>query len=186
MPLRTNALLPSQSPQPISPSHFSKDHTHRQIKYLEQLLDSSLATVAVIQFLGNTLADVLTPRAYDTFKALYAFAALDAATSSTKPKWGGIPTLSTFADIGSDCIYSSNRSPPLPNSSLAVPRSGRIHVHLSVSVDLVILFSWVGLVAVSCLILRKDFYEVSDFLVKAKELYPNVKLIAVYLLISYL
>ena len=41
--LQTNTLPP---PQPISPSHLSGDHTH----HLEQLLDSSLATVAVIQF----------------------------------------------------------------------------------------------------------------------------------------
>ena len=68
--LQMNALSPPQSPQPISPSHLSGDHTHHNIKYLEQLLDSSLATVADIQFSGNTLADVLTPRAYNTFKAL--------------------------------------------------------------------------------------------------------------------
>jgi hypothetical protein len=66
--LQTNVLFLPQSPQPISPSHFSedRDHTQHNIKYLE-LLDSSLATAAVIQFSGNTLADVLTPRAYDTF-----------------------------------------------------------------------------------------------------------------------
>jgi hypothetical protein len=143
--LQTNVLSLTQSPQPISPSHFSGDNTHHNIKYLEQLLDSSLATVAVIQFSGNTLADVLTPRAYDTFKALYALAALDAAAASnplTKPN--------TFSDIGHDCPFSNNHSPPLPNSSLAVPRNGRIYI--SIPVDYVILFWWVGLAAVSLVV----------------------------------
>ena len=149
--LQTNPLSPPQSPQPIPPSHFSADHTHHIIKYLEQLLDSSLATAAVIQFSGNTLADVLTPRAYDTFKALYALAALDVPTSSTKPRGSKIPTRSTFSDIGNDCPYSSHFSPPLRNSSLAVPHTGKIHVHISFSVDYVFFFSWVGLAAVSCL-----------------------------------
>ena len=104
--LQTNALSLPQSPQPISPSHLSGDHTH--IKYLEQLLESSLATVAVIQFSGNTLGDVLTPRAYDTFKALYALAALDAPASSTKPRGIDLPTRPTLSDIGNDCPYSRN------------------------------------------------------------------------------
>ena len=135
--LQMNALPPPQYPQPISSSHFSGD-PHHNIKYLEQLLDSSLATAAVIQFSGSTLPDVLTPRAYDTFKALYALAALDAPTSSTnlKSKGSEIPTCSTSSDIGNDC---PNRSPPLPNSSLAVPRTGRIHI--SISVDYVMLLS---------------------------------------------
>ena len=157
MHLQTNALSPPQSPQPISPSHLSGDHTstHHNIEYLEQLLDSSLATVAVIQFSGNTLADVLTPRAYDTFKALYTLAALDVAAS--KPRWIEISTRSIFPEsskIGNDCLYSSNCSPPLPNSesSLGVPRTGRIHAHVSISVDCVILFSWAGLAAVSFLV----------------------------------
>ena len=144
--LETNALSPSQSPHPISPSHFSGDHTHHSVKYLEQLLDSSLATAAVIQFSGSTLADVLTPRAYDTFKALYALAALDAAASSTKPRGSEIPSRSTFSDIGNGCPYSSNRSHPFPNSSLAVPRNGRIYI--SISVDYVM---WAALAAVSFL-----------------------------------
>ena len=151
---QTNAHTLPQSLQPISPSHLSGDHTHHNIKYLEQLLDSSLATVSVIQFSGNTLADVLTPRAYDTFKALYALAALDApaSESSTKPRGSKIPNLTTFSDIGNDRPYSSSRSPPLPDSSLAVPRIGRMHVHVSISVDYVMLFSLAGLVAVSCLV----------------------------------
>jgi hypothetical protein len=143
--LQTDALSPPQSPQPISPSQFSGDHIHHHIKYLEQLLDSSLATVAVIQFSGNTLADVLTPRAYDTFKALYALATLDAPASSTKPRG------SEISDIGNDCPYC-NRSPPLPNSNLAVPRTGRIHISFSASVDYVVHFSWAGLAAVACLV----------------------------------
>ena len=137
--------LAPQSPQPISPSHISEDHTHHNIKYLEQLLESSLATIAVIQFSGNNLENVLTPRAYDTVKALYALAALDvpASESSTKPRGGVVPPSSTSSDIGNDCPYSSNRSPPLLNSSLVVPRTGR---------DYVMLLSGVGLAAVSCLV----------------------------------
>jgi hypothetical protein len=132
--LQTNALSPPQSPQPTSPTHVSRDHTHYHIKYLEQLLDSSLATVAVIQLSGNTLSDVLTPRAYETFKLLYALAALDAPASSTKPRGSEIPTRrSTFSDIGNDFPHSNNRSPPLPNSSLAVPRTGRLNISISVA-----------------------------------------------------
>ena len=154
--LQTNAPSesPPQSPQSISPSHFSGDHTtHHNIKYLEQLLDSSLATVAVIQFSGNTLADILTPRAYDTFKALYALADLDAQALSMSTTTSGSEIRSTFSDIGNDCPYSSYRSPPFPNSSLAVPRTGGIHISISLAVDHVMLFSWAGLVAVSYFVL---------------------------------
>ena len=157
--LQTNALSPGplQSPQPSSQSHISGDpghwHTHHNIKYLEQLLDSSLATVALIQISGSPLQDVLSPRAYNTFKALYALAALDAPTSSTKPEESEIPTSFIFSDIGNRCPYSCNRSPPLPNSTLVpVPRTGRIHVHVSISVAYVMLFSWAGLAAVSCVL----------------------------------
>ena len=151
---QTNALSPPQTPQPISPSHISGDHIHHNIKHLEQLLDSSLATVAVIQFSGNALPDVLTPRAYNTFKALCALVALDAAMSSTKPRGSEIPTRSTLSDIGNNCqcLYSSNLSPPLLNSSIAVTRTGRVHVHISISVDNFVLFWWAGLVTVSCLV----------------------------------
>ena len=128
--LQTNALSPPQSPQHISPSH-----THHNIKYLEQLLDSSLATAAVIQFSGNTSADVLTPRAYDALKALYALAALDAAASSTKLKRSEISNCSSFCD---------NHRP------LAVSSTGRVHI--SISVDYVMLFSWAGLAVVSFLV----------------------------------
>ena len=58
-----------------------------------------------------------------------------------------IPTRSTFSDIGNDCPCSSNRSPPLPNS----PPTGRMHFHISISMDYVMFFSCVGLVAVSYL-----------------------------------
>ena len=149
--LQTNALSPPQSPQSISPSHFSAgDHTHHNIKYLEQLLESSLATVAVIQFSGNTLADVLTPRAYNTFKALYALADLDAPTLSSKAGKSEIPIRSTFSDIGNDCLYSNNHSPlaPFPNSSLAVPPGHTNRIQTLIS-DNIMLFSWAGLVAVS-------------------------------------
>ena len=151
--LLRNTLSPTQleSPQPISPSHFSGDHTHHNIKYLEQLLDSSLATVAVIQFSGNTLADVLTPRAYDTFKALYALAALDAEVSSTRSRRSEIPKHSTFLDI-SNCPYSSNHLPPFPNSSLAAPPIDTGRIHISISVNYVTLFLWGGLEAVSFLV----------------------------------
>ena len=153
-----NVLSPHQSPQPISPSHLSRDHTHHNIKYLEQLLDSSLATIAVIQFSGNTLADVLTPRAYDTFKALYALAALDPQPSGTKPPESEIPIRSTSSHVDNDCLYSSNRSPLSLNSSLAVPRNGRLHI--SISVDYVMLFSWAGFMVLSILLV---FFNLSRF-----------------------
>ena len=155
MHLQTNALPPPESPQPISPSHFSGDQTHHNIKYLEQLLDSSLATVTVIKISGNTLADVLTPRAYGTFKALYTLAALDAATSSTKPGESEILNRSNFPGIGKDCSFLSSRSTSLPNSSLAVPRTGKIHI--SISVDNSMLFLWAGLGAVSFLLVFFNF-----------------------------
>lgn len=140
MHLQMNAISPPQSPQTISSSHISGDHTHRN---LEQLLDSSLATVAVI-ISGNTLADVLTPRAYDTIKALYALAA-PASSTNLKPGESEIPTGSKFSDFGNDCFYSSE-SPPLPNPSLAVPRNGIKHISE-------VLFSWAGLAPVSFLVL---------------------------------
>ena len=160
--LLRKTLSPTQleSPQPISPSHFSGDHTHDNIKYLEQLLDSSLATVAVIQFSGNTLADVLTPRAYDAFKALYALADLDAEASSTRPGESDIPKHSTFLDISNNCPYSSNHLPPYPNSSLAVPRTGRIP--MSISVNYVMIFLWAGLAAVFFLGLFFDFLRLYE------------------------
>ena len=147
--LQTNALSLPQSPQPIiSPSHISGDHTHHNIKYLEQLLDSSLATVAVIQFSGNSSADVLTPRAYNALKALYTLAALDATASSTKPKRGEIPNCSSFSDI--DNHFRVPSSTPFTNSSFAVSSTGRMHI--SISVDYVMLFSWAGLAVVSFLV----------------------------------
>ena len=152
--LQMNALSPPPSPQPISPSHISGNYTHHNVKYLEQLLDSSLATVPVIQFSGNTLTDVLTPRAYDTFKALCSVATLDAPASSTRPE---IPTRRpTFSDIDNDYPHSSNHSSPLPNPSLEVPRTGRMHVHISIYVHYIMLFSWAGLAVVSCLV---DFFN---------------------------
>ena len=109
-------------------------------------------TIAVIQFSGNTLEDVLTLRAYNTFKALYALAALDRPGSSNEPRENEIPTCSepTFSVNGNDCIYLSNHSILLLNSSLAVPRNGRIHI--SISIDYVILLSWTRLAAVSLLL----------------------------------
>ena len=149
--LQTDAPSLPQSPLPSFPSHSSGDHTHHNIKHLEQLLDSSLATVAVIHFSGLTLADVLTPRAYDTFKALYALADLDAPTStrSTNRRGSEIPTRSTFSDIGNDYLYSSNRLPPMSNSNFAVPRTylcGLCHT-----------FLWAGLAVVPCLVVFFNF-----------------------------
>ena len=148
--LQTDTLSLPQSTQPISPSHSARDQTHYDIKYLEQLLDS---TVAVIpdQYPGHALADDLNPRAYDTFKARYALVALD---SSITPRGSDTPTLSTvtFSDIGNNCLYSNNRSPPFPKSNLAVPRSGKIHVHISISAEYVMHFSWAELAAVCCLL----------------------------------
>ena len=161
--LQTNALSPPQSPQHISPSQFSGDHIHHNIKYLEQLLDSSLATAAVIQFSGNTLADVLTPRAYDAFKTVHALAHLDSPALSIKTtsRRSDIPTRrSTVSEIGDDCpsSYSRNRSefPPMSNSNLAADsqaRTVRIHVSIVISVDHSGLFSCVGLAALYCFVL---------------------------------
>ena len=152
--LLKNALFPTQSPQPISPSHFSGEHTQHNVKYLEHLLDSSLATVAVIQFSGNTLADVLTPRAYDTFKALYALAALDTAALSTvtKSRGGEIPNCFTFPGISDDCPYLSNHLPPFPNSSLVLPPSRSNRIHISISVEYVMLFSLARMAALYFLV----------------------------------
>ena len=54
--LQTNAL----SPPPISTTYLTitflrRPYIHHKTKYLEQLLESSLATVAVIRFSGGTL-----------------------------------------------------------------------------------------------------------------------------------
>jgi hypothetical protein len=150
-----NTLSPLRSPRPISQPHISGDHIHHNIKYLEQLLESTLATAAIIQYSGSPLPDVLTPRAYDALKALYALAAMDAPMSNTTPKESEIQTWhSIFSDIGNDrdCPYSSNRLTPFPNSSLVVPRTGRIHVNISVSMDYLMFFSWAGLAAFSCLV----------------------------------
>ena len=150
--LQANALSPP--PIPLPPSHFSGDHIHHNIKYLEQLLDSSLATVAVVQFSGNTLADVLTPRAYDTLKAL---AALEASVSSTKPRGSDleVPNRSTFPDIGTS------------------------RIHLSISMNDVVLFLWAGLVALSLSLLF--FYspqlcemDVSCFFLKKQGIYTRM------------
>ena len=121
-----------------------------------------MATVAVIQFSGNTLADVLTPRAYDTFKTLYALAALDETASSTKRRWSEIPNRSIFSNIGNGCPYLSSPSPPLLNSNLAVHPRGRIHI--SISVDYVVLLSWAVLAAVSFLVVFFIFPWICDLL----------------------
>ena len=96
----------------------------------------------------------------------------EAAESSTKTKGSEI----TFSDIENDCPHSSNRSPPLPNSSLAIPRTGRIHI--SISVDNVILFIWAGLAAVFFLVVLFNFAllfgrDATGFF-KERNLYPNV------------
>ena len=88
---------PAKPPR-SGPPDTSSDRTYRDLEHLlEQLLDSSLATVAIIHFSGNRLADVLTPRARDAFKALYALVALDVSFLSTNLKHtGGDPsTVST-------------------------------------------------------------------------------------------
>ena len=136
--LQTNALSPSNL---LNLSHHQI--SLETIKYLEQLLNSSLATVAAIQFSGNTLANVLTPRAYDTNKALYALAALDIPTLSTTPRESDTPTRSTFSDIGNNSLCSSNRSPPLPNSNLVVPCTGRIVIYIYQSLrSMSYIFRW--------------------------------------------
>ena len=52
----------------------------------------------------------------------------------TKPRESEIPTHSAFSDTGNGS-YSSNRSLPLLNSSLAVPRTGRINVYIYLSIS---------------------------------------------------
>ena len=163
--LKMNALSPPRPPQPISPSHLSGDHIHHNIKHLEQLLDSSLATVAIIQLSGSPLPDVLTPRAYDSFKALYALAALDASTSSIKPLGSEITTRFTLSNIVNECPYSSNRLPPfLPTSSLAVPHTHSIYI--SIPLNYVILFSWAGLAAFSCLVMFFNLPRLFEITIK--------------------
>ena len=156
--LQTSAVSPLQCPEPMSPAHCSGDHT----QHLEQLLDSSLATVAVIQFSGITMADVLTPRAHNTIRALYALAALDAAASSstkTRRNDSEILTRSTFSDKDNDYPYSSNLSSHLPMSRLAVPRTVRMHGHwhTCITVDYIVIISWAGLVAGFCVVVFFNF-----------------------------
>jgi hypothetical protein len=62
--------MPFPLPNLLDLSHFSGDHwhTHHNTRYLEQPLDSSLATVAVIQFLGNIFNRRPYTTTCDTFK----------------------------------------------------------------------------------------------------------------------
>ena len=71
------------------------------------------------------------------------------------PPGSEIPTRTAFSDIGNDCPYFNNHSPPLTNSSLAVSRNGRIHI--SITLDHVMLFSCAGLAAVSFLVAFFNF-----------------------------
>ena len=72
VPLQTNNHYPCIDPKSLQRSDFSNGRARRELERLEQLLGPSLATAAVVRF--YTLADVLTPRAHDAFKALYALA----------------------------------------------------------------------------------------------------------------
>ena len=80
-----------------------------------------------------------------------------AILAGSKPKESEIPNRSNLSDIGDDYPYSSNRSHPMPNSSIAVPRTGRGRIHISISVDHGMLFLWAGLAAVSFLIVFFNF-----------------------------
>ena len=81
----------------------------------------------------------------------------DHTQTSTKPRGSEFPTRSTFSDIGND---SSNCSPLLPNSSPAVLPTGtsRLHVHVSISMDYVMFYSWLGLATVCCLAVFSIYY----------------------------
>ena len=147
VPLQTSDaqlhLSPSQSLRHILStlsSHFCGDHTYQNVKYLEQLLNwnRSLANGAVVRFSGNTLADILTPRAHDTLQALYALAALaNILVSSTKANVGDIPAHCPPLFDSS----STDQSPPtLPNPNLTVSRTYRIYISISTDWGVVVLF----------------------------------------------
>ncbi|KAF8811982.1 hypothetical protein BYT27DRAFT_7183316, partial [Phlegmacium glaucopus] len=89
VPLSTNYqphLDPAKSPQPV-PLSDSSNYNAEHLEYV----DSSLAPISSIQSPGNTLADVLAPRAYD-------------------------PPVPSDASIPNG--NSEQPSPPSPNSSL--------------------------------------------------------------------
>jgi hypothetical protein len=109
---------------------------------------------AVLRVSGNTLADILTPRAHDTLQALYALAALvNILVSSTKANVGDIPTHPPLFDIGNNhdnpSSSSTDQSPPtLPNPNLTVSRTYRIYISISTDWGVVVLFIMAG---VSCI-----------------------------------
>ena len=139
-------LSPSQAFGTIVPSYFSGDHIYHHLKYLERLLDRSLATAAVIPFSGNTLADILTPRAQDT---LYALLALNMLVTSSKPRVRDIPAHSALSDfdIGNDQCPFHHSLPPPPNSGPDVVPSTACRINISISMDynLNVLFAVVGI-----------------------------------------
>ena len=140
-------IQPRPSPvQSLGIIALSGDHIHNNLKNLEQLLDSSLATAGVIRFSGNTLADILTPRARDT---LYALTALNVLVTNFVPKVKDIPTRSAFSglDIRKDYRSADHPLPHLSSSSLVNPPT-TCRINISISVEYSELFLWVGFAAV--------------------------------------
>lgn len=163
VPLQANpqpSLFPAQSPRPISPVHFCGDHTCPcDFKYLEQLLESPLATATAIHLSGNTLADVLTPRAHDVLKALHALAALDMSKVASY-----IPDFSAFFGIRNDHPYPStsnpDQSPPMPNHRLAVPCA--CGIHLCISMPCITRMWWAPLVFFFVIISAPQYCNIGD------------------------
>ena len=149
VPLQTNNyrphLYPTKTPRPFQRSDFSSDRAKCELEHLEQLLGTSLATAAVVRFSGNTFADILTPRAYDVFKA---FRALDVSFSSSNRIVGDLPTASS--DIRNDYFSNPHQSFPSPSPNLAAPGTSRSHI--LIPVHHAVLFSSAILMVFSCLV----------------------------------
>ena len=149
VPLQTNnyhpCLDPTKTPRPFQRSDFSIDRARRELEHLEQLLGSSLATAAVVRFSGNTFADILTPRAYDVFKA---FRALDVSFSSSNRIVGD--PLTASSNIRNDYFSNPHRSFPSPFPNLAAPGTSRSHI--SIPVHHAVLFSSASLMVFFCLV----------------------------------
>ena len=154
---------PSQAFETVVPSYFSGDHIYHRLKYLERLLDCSLATAAVIHFSGNTLADILTPRAQDT---LYALLALNMLLTSSKPRVRDTPAHSASSDfdIGNDQCPFHHSLPPLPNSSpLVLSTACTINISISMDYKLNVLFSWTAFAVFSVSFLAFFIINFSGF-----------------------
>ena len=93
-------------------------------------------------------------RSEDTLGLPLPITTLDAAALSTvtKSRGGEIPNRFTFPDISNDCPYLSNHLPPFPNSSLVLPPSRSNRIHISISVEYVMLFSLARMAALYFLV----------------------------------